>query len=46
MPSLEKVKEIVPADEPLTPGALYVAVATLTGSVIARPRGYSVRLRL
>ncbi|KZT58168.1 hypothetical protein CALCODRAFT_433078 [Calocera cornea HHB12733] len=33
-----KVKEIVPADEPMTPGILYVGVATLTGSVLGRNR--------
>jgi organizing structure protein 2 len=32
------VKEIIPGDEPLTPGILYVGIATLTGSVIARNR--------
>lgn len=33
-----KVKEIIPADEPTTPGILYVGVATLTGSVLGRNR--------
>ncbi|KZO97515.1 hypothetical protein CALVIDRAFT_597437 [Calocera viscosa TUFC12733] len=33
-----KVKEIVPAEEPMTPGILYVGVATLTGSVLGRNR--------
>jgi organizing structure protein 2 len=34
---------LVAPDEPLTPGALYVAVATLTGSVIARNRSILAR---
>ncbi|KAF8576990.1 hypothetical protein K439DRAFT_1622441 [Ramaria rubella] len=33
-----RVKSIIPTDEPLTPGALYVGVATLTASVLARNR--------
>lgn len=33
-----QVKEIIPEDEPMTPGLLYVGVATLTGSVIGRRR--------
>ena len=34
----DKVKEIVPKDESITPGILYVGVATLAGSVFARNR--------
>ncbi|KAI0754198.1 apolipo protein O-domain-containing protein [Daedaleopsis nitida] len=33
-----RVKSLVAPDEPLTPGILYVGVATLTGSVLARNR--------
>ncbi|OSD05101.1 hypothetical protein PYCCODRAFT_1475659 [Trametes coccinea BRFM310] len=33
-----KVKSLIAPDEPLTPGILYVGVATLTGSVLARNR--------
>ncbi|KAH8081340.1 apolipo protein O-domain-containing protein [Cristinia sonorae] len=41
-----RVKSIVAADEPLTPGILYVGVATLTGSIIARNRFIGTRLLL
>jgi len=34
----EQIKDIIPKDEPMTPGLLYVGVATLTGSVIGRNR--------
>ena len=34
----DRVKSLVAHDEPLTPGILYVGVATLTGSVLARNR--------
>jgi MICOS complex subunit MIC26 len=40
------VKALHAPDEPLTPGVLYVAVATLAGSVIARSRGLPTRLFL
>jgi organizing structure protein 2 len=40
------VKSLVAADEPLTPGILYVAVATLTGSIIGRNRSILTRLIL
>ncbi|KAI0821869.1 apolipo protein O-domain-containing protein [Trametes gibbosa] len=33
-----RVKSLIAPDEPLTPGVLYVGVATLTGSVLARNR--------
>lgn len=33
-----RVKSLIPADEPLTPGLLYVGVATLAGSVFTRFR--------
>lgn len=40
------MKSIVAPDEPLTPGVLYVGVATLTGSIIARNRILFTRLLL
>ncbi|EPQ30704.1 uncharacterized protein PFL1_01605 [Pseudozyma flocculosa PF-1] len=39
----KEVKSLVPADEPLTPGLLYVGVATLTGSVFTRFRSFPIR---
>lgn len=42
----ERVKSIIAPDEPLTPGVLYVGVATLTGSIIARNRFLLARLVL
>lgn len=36
--AIGRVKSLVAPDEPLTPGVLYVGVATLTGSVLARNR--------
>jgi len=45
--SVEKrIKSLIAPDEPLTPGILYVGVATLTGSVLARNRALAVRLAL
>jgi organizing structure protein 2 len=41
-----RVKALVAPDEPLTPGVLYVAVAALTGSVLARNRGIAARALL
>ncbi|KAH9948329.1 apolipo protein O-domain-containing protein, partial [Amylocystis lapponica] len=41
-----RLKSLVAPDEPLTPGILYVGVATLTGSVLARNRGLALRLLL
>ena len=35
-PPTAKVDSLIPKDEELTPGLLYVLVATLTGSIIAR----------
>ncbi|KAG9037633.1 hypothetical protein FRB95_004853 [Tulasnella sp. JGI-2019a] len=40
----KKIKEIIPKDEPMTPGLLYVGVATLTGSVIGRNRIAPIRI--
>ncbi|TCD61112.1 hypothetical protein EIP91_009030 [Steccherinum ochraceum] len=42
----KRVKSIIAPDEPLTPGLLYVGVATLTGSIIARNRFILMRLVL
>lgn len=42
----ERLKSLVAPDEPLTPGVLYVGVATLTGSVFARNRMLAARLLL
>ncbi|TDL26918.1 hypothetical protein BD410DRAFT_475685 [Rickenella mellea] len=41
-----RVKSLIPPDEPLTPGLLYVGVATLTGSVVSRNRNIALRLTL
>ena len=34
------------AEESITPGALYIGVATLTGSILARSRGLPIRIIL
>jgi organizing structure protein 2 len=41
-----RVKSLAVPEEPLTPGILYVGVATLTGSIISRNRLLSTRLFL
>ncbi|CAA7264020.1 unnamed protein product [Cyclocybe aegerita] len=41
-----RVKSIVTPEEPLTPNLLYVGVATLTGSILARNRGLATRFLL
>ncbi|PWY98969.1 hypothetical protein BCV70DRAFT_201186 [Testicularia cyperi] len=42
--SVEKeVKSVVPSNEPLTPGLLYVGVATLAGSIFTRYRAFPIR---
>ncbi|KAI0076421.1 hypothetical protein K474DRAFT_1684801 [Panus rudis PR-1116 ss-1] len=41
-----RVKSLVAHDEPLTPGVLYVGVATLTGSILARSRFLLARVFL
>ncbi|PWN21010.1 hypothetical protein BCV69DRAFT_282513 [Microstroma glucosiphilum] len=38
-----KVLEIIPDDEPLSPGLIYVGVATLAGSVFGRYRSFPIR---
>jgi len=40
----DRIKSIITPTEPLTPGILYVGIATLTGSIITRSRGLTVRL--
>ncbi|CAL1697432.1 unnamed protein product [Somion occarium] len=42
----KRVKSLIDPEEPLTPGILYVGVATLTGSVLARNRLLLWRLAL
>ncbi|KAG6849128.1 hypothetical protein H0H93_011075 [Arthromyces matolae] len=41
-----RVKSIIAPNEPLTPGLLYVGVATLSGSILARNRILATRLLL
>ncbi|GHJ89446.1 hypothetical protein NliqN6_5848 [Naganishia liquefaciens] len=41
-----EVKSVIAKDEPLTPGILYIGVAGLAGSVLARNRNILVRLLL
>ncbi|KAI9639406.1 apolipo protein O-domain-containing protein [Dioszegia hungarica] len=38
-----EVKSVVPSDEPLIPGAIYVLIAGLTGSVLTRTRAFPIR---
>lgn len=42
----DRLKSLVSPAEPLTPSLLYVGVATLTGSVLARNRGVLLRAAL
>lgn len=39
-----EVKTLIPASEPLTPGLLYVGVATLAGSIFTRYRAFPIRV--
>lgn len=39
-----EVKTLIPASEPLTPGLLYVGVATLAGSIFTRYRALPIRI--
>lgn len=39
-----KVSSLIPHDEPLTPGLLYVGVATLASSVFTRYRSFPIRI--
>jgi len=41
-----RLKSIISPSESLTPGLLYVGVATLTGSILSRTRGLPTRLLL
>ncbi|PCH42756.1 hypothetical protein WOLCODRAFT_138052 [Wolfiporia cocos MD-104 SS10] len=41
-----RIKSLVDPTEPLTPGVLYVGVATLSGSILARTRALPARLLL
>ncbi|KAL7421884.1 hypothetical protein Q5752_003656 [Cryptotrichosporon argae] len=38
-----EIKTVLPADEPLTPGLIYVLVSGLTGSVLTRTRSFPLR---
>lgn len=39
----EEVKSVLPRDENLTPGIIYVLISGLTGSVISRTRAFPIR---
>ncbi|KAF8332000.1 apolipo protein O-domain-containing protein [Cantharellus anzutake] len=41
-----RIKSLIPKDESITPGILYVGVVALTGSVIGRTRSLPVRILL
>ncbi|KAF7320677.1 MICOS complex subunit [Mycena chlorophos] len=41
-----RIKALLPPDERLTPGVLYVGVAILTGAILARHRGLPTRIVL
>ena len=43
---LDRVKALIAPDEPLTPALLYVGVASLTGSILARNRTVFTRVML
>ena len=45
-PPSDRVKSLIAPDEPLTPGLLYVGVASLTGSILARNRSIFSRALL
>ncbi len=45
-PSLDRVKALIAPDEPLTPALLYVGVASLSGSILARNRSVFTRVLL
>lgn len=42
--SSDRVSSLIPDDEPITPGMLYVGIATLAGSVFTRYRSLPIRL--
>lgn len=37
------MKSVIPSDEPLTPGIIYVLIAGLSGSVLTRTRAFPIR---
>ncbi|KAF8317895.1 hypothetical protein DL93DRAFT_2095465 [Clavulina sp. PMI_390] len=41
-----RVKSLIPKDETITPGILYVGVATMAGSILGRTRALPVRILL
>ncbi|KAJ7055838.1 apolipo protein O-domain-containing protein [Mycena amicta] len=41
-----RIKSLLPADERLVPGVLYAAVAFLSGAIVARHRGLTLRIIL
>lgn len=43
---LDRVKALIAPDEPLTPALLYVGVASLSGSILARNRSVLTRVIL
>lgn len=45
-PCADRIKSIISANESLTPGLLYVGIATLTGSILARNRMLPTRFLL
>lgn len=45
-PCADRIKSIISANESLTPGLLYVGIATLTGSILARNRMLATRFLL
>ena len=46
LPTTDRVKSIISPSESMTPGLLYVGIATLTGSILARNRNILTRLLL
>ena len=45
-PCADRIKSIISANESLTPGLLYIGIATLTGSIISRNRMLATRFLL
>lgn len=43
-PPEDKVSSLIPDDEPITPGILYVGVSTLAGSIFTRYRSLPLRI--
>ncbi|KIY69957.1 hypothetical protein CYLTODRAFT_435920 [Cylindrobasidium torrendii FP15055 ss-10] len=42
----DRIKSLLPPTEPLTPGALYIGIATLSSSILTRSRPSSLRILL